>query len=241
MKHFFLLSILTIGMLINSCQKKYNCQSFNSEIVSDTLSLSSFDKIQLKTQADVIYLQGNEQFVSIEAPEKLLEHISVSVFQNSLVIDMKHQFCYTNKQNIKLYVTTPSLNEIDIKGSGNFKVTNLLQSESLNISISGSGNFYADSISTDYISTSISGSGDVYIAGKDTIQEQNIKISGSGDVNSYKIPASKTAINISGSGDCKVQTLDELIVKISGSGDVRYIGQPLINSTITGSGSIKQY
>lgn len=241
MKNIILLSSLSIVLLMSACQKKYKCNSYNSEYVSETISVNNFEKIALEMEADIYYVQGDEQSVIIEAPEKLLELISVSVFQNTLEIDSKHNFCFTNSKKVIFYITTPELNEIDIQGSGNFKVENYFETPSLDIKISGSGDFYADSISTSNLTTSISGSGDIYAAGVDTIQNQNIKISGSGDVNFYDIPALKTKINISGSGNCRVYTIDELDVKISGSGDVRYIGQPAVSSNITGSGSVKQH
>lgn len=241
MKHKIIITSLLCMVGLSSCFKKHHCQSFNSEVVSDTVSTGSFHSINLEMEADIIYTQGLEQSIVIEAPEKLMEHLSITVFQNTLTFDVKNNFCYINKKQIKIYITNPSLSDISIEGSGNFVIANQLNTDDLSINISGSGDFYADSISTKTFSTNISGSGDIFMAGVDTITKQTIKISGSGDINTLGIPSDKTKISISGSGNCSVYTLNELDVKISGSGDVRYIGSPIVNSSITGSGSVKHY
>jgi len=227
--------------LFGSCQKKYKCQSYNSEVITETVSITDFNKINLEMDADIYFTQGNEQSVIVEAPEKLLEHISTTVFQNTLTIDFDNHFCYTNKKTVKIYIVSPNLEEIDIEGSGDIKVENLLNSDNFKIKISGSGDFYADSMAVNIFNAEISGSGEVYAASMDTINKQTIKISGSGDVDLLAMPCLETSISISGSGDCKVNSIDQLDVKISGSGDVRYLGSPIINSSISGSGSVKQF
>lgn len=241
MKKRIILPALLIVTILGACQKKYKCQSYNSEIISESVSVTSFHKIDLDLEADVIYVQGNEQSVIIEGPQKLMEYISASVFQNTLIIDSKNHFCFTNKKTIKIYITTPDLSEVEIDGSGNFLISNNFITNDFSVNIDGSGDFYADSISAETFSTRISGSGEIYLSGIDTMSIQTIKISGSGNVNMLDLPSIATSITISGSGDCKVHAINELDVKISGSGDVRYIGDPSVNTDITGSGSVKPF
>ncbi len=239
MKRIFITSIIIVLICLSSCQKQQHCRSLNSEIISQTIPLDDFRKINLEIEADIIYKQALEQKVVIEAPENLLAKINTSVFQNNLTIDIKGRQCYFNKKTIKIYIETPELELIDIEGSGNFKIDNHLTTEDLSISISGSGDVYADSLTAESMSINIAGSGDVYAAGIDTIAEQRIKISGSGDVNLINIPSLSTSISIAGSGDCKVYSIEDLDVKVTGSGDVRYKGNPDINTNISGSGTVK--
>ena len=226
-------------LLFSACHKHEHCKSLNSEIVSNTLVLDDFKKINLEIEADIIYRQADVQSVVIEGPKTLIEKINTSVFQNNLTIDLKGNKCYFKHKPVTIYIETPELELVDIEGSGNFKVENQLNTEDLAIDITGSGDFYADSLNTESMSINIAGSGDVYAASQDTIQEQRIKISGSGDINVINVPCIKTTINISGSGDCKVYALEDLDVKITGSGDVTYRGNPTINTNISGSGSVK--
>ncbi|MFK8045608.1 MAG: head GIN domain-containing protein [Crocinitomicaceae bacterium] len=241
MKNKKILFSLILISFLGACQKKFKCKSYNSEIISQTVNVSEFSKINLEMHADIYYTQGDNQSVTIEAPTKLMEHISSTVFQNTLKLDLENDFCFSNKKAIKIFIVTPELNEIDIEGSGDFKIENLLTTENLKLKISGSGDFYADSLSVNIFNTSISGSGDIFASGIDTMSQQTIKISGSGDIDLMGLPCSETSISISGSGDCKVNSIDNLDVKISGSGEVRYVGNPTVNSDITGSGSVKQF
>lgn len=239
MKNKILLSSLLLLTILSACKKDYKCKSYNSEIITESISTDNFNIINLEMEADIIFKQGPNTSLEIEAPQDLIPHIKTSVFQNKLTIGIKNNFCYFNKKTVKIYIESPEIEAIDIEGNGDFKVENKINTQHLSIDISGSGNFYIDSLAAETLSCSISGSGDIYAAGTDTLAEQKIKISGSGDINLINIPAQNTDISISGSGNCKVYTINELDIKISGSGDVIYRGTPQLNSNITGSGSIK--
>ncbi|MFK8037733.1 MAG: head GIN domain-containing protein [Crocinitomicaceae bacterium] len=239
MKNKILVSGLLLLTMVSACQKHNKCKSYNSEIITENIIVDDFNTINLEMEADIIFRQGPNTSLEIEAPEDLISHIKTSVFQNKLTIGIKNNFCYFNKKTVKIYIESPEIEAIDIEGSGDFKVENKIVTEHLSVDISGSGNFYIDSLEAETLSGSISGSGDIYAAGFDTLTEQRIKISGSGDINLINIPSQKTTISISGSGNCKVYTINDLDVKISGSGDVVYKGSPQLSTSISGSGSIK--
>lgn len=239
MKYKILLSILLTMAVLSACQKDFKCKSYNSELISELISPDSFNTINLEMEADIIFKQGPNTSIEIEAPKDLIPHIKTSVFQKKLTIGVKDNFCYFNKKTVKIHIESPEIETIDIEGSGDFKIENMVSTQHLSIYISGSGNIYMDSLNSETLSCSISGSGDIYIAGNDTLIEQKTKISGSGDINLINIPSKKTDISISGSGNFKTHTITDLNIKISGSGDVLYKGSPQLNSNITGSGSIK--
>jgi len=47
-------------------------------------------------------------------------------------------------------------------------------------------------------------------------------------------------IKISGSGNCTIKALETLKARVAGSGDVRYSGDPRVDTSISGSGTVKK-
>jgi hypothetical protein len=94
-----------------------------------------------------------------------------------------------------------------------------LQSDSLSVSIAGSGRFEAQG----------------------TAAVMDVSIAGSGDVIAPRLSAQDVNVNIAGSGDATVWARKALSVSIVGSGNVRYYGDATRgNSSTMGSGRVKQ-
>ena len=87
----------------------------------------------------------------------------------------------------------------------------------------------------------LSGSGNILLFGKKNAAEFKANISsGSGNLKAIEFPADKVEVNIMGSANCWVNAVKNLKVKIAGSGNVIYRGNPAIDSSIAGSGIVKE-
>jgi len=53
-------------------------------------------------------------------------------------------------------------------------------------------------------------------------------------------PADDVNVKIGGSGNCWVNSVKNLVAKLAGSGNVIYKGNPLVDSTILGSGNVRK-
>ena len=203
--------------------------------VTETKELEGFDKIHLSMDADIYYTQDSVYKVEISAQQNILAVLKTEVKNHALQFDFRRNVWGHSK--IKITVHTPDLNDISISGSGDITAQNTLNTNALELSISGSGNINLPSVNAKNLKVTISGSGDVKISGGSLISE-TFKISGSGDIDAEGIMAENSTITISGSGDAKVYVTESLDVRISGSGDVHYKGNPSIDSDISGSGKL---
>lgn len=217
------------------------CHKANGNVVTEERSHTDFTDISVELAADLYIEQSTDYSVKIEASDNLQEIIETKVKGSTLEIDLKKGKCIKNNHEIKVYVTLPTLNGVAISGSGDVYIPNKLESDNLDISISGSGNLWLDSLDVNNLETSISGSGDFYLAGVDTAYSQEISISGSGEIHSFDMPVKHSDIRISGSGECEVNATETLKVNISGSGDIIYKGNPIVDQNISGSGSVKHF
>ena len=205
---------------------------------NEVRDLPSFNKLTLKISADVYLTQSDKQSVKIEASEKLLNLIETKVENGELKIEWKKRRISHNEK-IKIYISMKDIFALTISGSGDIVAKGEINTKSIDLVISGSGDITIAKLNAKQISAVISGSADILIKEGNLADELEIVISGSGDIEMSKLKAKKVEIVISGSGSCSVYASEKIVAAISGSGDVVYYGNAVVDAMVSGSGSVK--
>lgn len=201
--------------------------------------VSDFTGIGLQISADIYLSQASDYKVEIEADADYLENIETVVEGDMLKIKTKSHFNFSfHDKKVKIYISMPTINKLNISGSGDIIAQTPIKTENLESKISGSGNVKIENLSVKSLNLSISGSGDINIAGTDVAESASYSISGSGDIDNQNLQCKKVEIQVSGSGDIRVWAVDELNARVSGSGDVYYKGRPMVDAKTSGSGGI---
>lgn len=216
-----------------ACNDNNKCVHGNGGYSQKNYSVSSFNEISLEGDAEMVITQDSIRSVRVEAQSNVLEVLNVDVANGELRIG--HNNCFKNSKTLKVYVSTPDLQGVELSGSGNVNGIGRFSSSNFRADISGSADMNLN-ISCDVLSADISGSGTMRFDGTATLQF--IDISGSGNMYCFGLSGKQADVRISGSGNTEVNVSDKLDVKISGSGNVYYKGQPAINSNISGSGNL---
>lgn len=245
----FILSSLTFTSCVVGCMKG------NGDIQEREIILDPINGVELAINADVFITYGEEQKITVEGSTNLLDNLKKE--ERNGIWKIGNKRCVRGNEKVKVYITAPYINHLDISGSGDITIDNFENVTNLDYSISGSGNIYQgtvtgvndadmkisgsgniviDNIEANEADIKISGSGNVSLAGEAT--SCNIDISGSGDINTMNMPCVVSDIEISGSGDCKINVSNKITAHISGSGNIEYIGTASVDTNITGSGDI---
>jgi hypothetical protein len=245
-----LLALMAV-LYLTGCDKPWHRIEGNRDIVTETRSVPSFDKVQNSGVFDVYLIQSDYYEVVLEAESNLLPFIRTGVSGDRLTVDTRDNL----KPNypIKVFIYTPEMEEVKLSGSGLIYSDSLFV-EKLDVVLSGSGmidivafgsDIYTEIsgsgsawvyTETDLLGARISGSGDMHFSGY--AYQADFNISGSGTIEAYDLPVTKCFTRTSGSGDMYVNVSDYLDVNISGSGSVYYLGTPALNVKITGSGKV---
>jgi len=226
------ISVLSILLITNF--------QINAEILQNSKSrdLPVFSSVKLAISANVYLTQSSTQSFRIEASDKLVQLIETEVKNGRLVIKWtKNNVRHSEK--IKIYISMKEIEGVAISGSGDILAEGEINTDKIELAISGSGDMTFSNLNANDIQSKISGSADIYLAGTKTANSLSVGISGSGDVKAEKLPVKNAIIKISGSGNCKLTVSERLDAKISGSGDIYYKGRPVVNGRVAGSGSIK--
>jgi len=192
-----------------------------------------------------LYIEiGDDEALTIQAEDNLLEYIETDVRHGVLHIRTEDRVNLRPRKAVKYYLTVKSLDEITISSSGDISAPDLkadeftivisssgdlevgrLECNDLEIDVSSSGDTYIEELRAKSLDLSISSSGDVEI-GDGEVDKQDVVISSSGDYNARFLQSNEARVRISSSGDASVRVRDFLDARTSSSGDINYYGDP---------------
>jgi hypothetical protein len=211
---------------------------FGQSGAKETRNVSGFTEIGFGIAGNLYLKTGGEFSVVLEGDRNYLSEIETVVKNGKLVIKTDNYRIFNN-ENANVYITLPELKGLGVSGSGVALIENPVKSESLYLSVSGSGKIVGNEIVTTDLNCSISGSGNIAIKGNGDISKGDVSISGSGNYSSETAKFKNLEVAISGSGSCNCNVTESLSASISGSGNVNYTGNPKINARVSGSGHVK--
>jgi len=183
---------------------------------------SAFNSIKVNGIADVVFSQSDTIKVTVKGHEKAIEKYDIAVNNNTLSISTKNG---SNIPSVTVYVSAPSLNDIDVNGTGDITITNDIKIEGgFKVDINGTGDFNAKKIECDEFTLNINGTGDADIKKITSENKASISVSGTGDFKS-DIKAKTINAGSNGTGDIDINVeCNDLVATASGTGDVKIKG-----------------
>lgn len=209
--------------------------------INQVTTMQPFNEVEVTGSFKIIYEQGTDYNVRVEAEEQALKEMTIYVKENELRICKSVSKPTVKLKNVKVYVSSPDLQKIELSGSGTFTAANLIKSnKDLDVEIAGSGKVLLTAVTCHDSDLAIAGSGDIEI-GNLEVQEVNCEIAGSGNINLGTMTCKNMEVEIAGSGDVNCDNINAENVKceIAGSGNVNLKGT-VLNQTkeIMGSGKV---
>lgn len=231
---FFLLSTAVVLLFTQTaCRKVVG----RGPLTSETRSISGIQNIDLQMDAKVEVTQDSTYFLEVVAQANIMDEILTQ--QNGATLSIKHRNnLWIKADDITIRVHLPNVNALEVSGSGSILAMSPLQSNQIEMDISGSGEINLPTLNAQNLDADISGSGKITIS-SGTCPNVNTTISGSGAIRISGMQSNQVRTSTSGSGLTRVWATQTLFADISGSGDVLYRGNPLIETHISGSGKVK--
>ena len=248
MKNFNVTSMLV--MLMFMCITSMQAQSITPSkkyITKELNNVSNFSSIRVLGSPDVEYRQSSDSktTVSIYGSDNLVDLLEVSTVNGVLQVNIKKGVkILSGERRLKVIASSPSLDDVDIKGSADVYLKGTLKGADLNLNITGSGDIEAENLQYTNLSAFIKGSGDIDVKNvkattvktivsgsgdvkmKGSTQTAMLTVNGSGDISADKLTATNVVATVSGSGDISCYASKQLDAKASGSGDIEYKGIP---------------
>jgi len=113
------------------------CKKGNGDIVTRSLSLSSFDEIHLKIDADVFVRQGPGQEVLVTGEADVLDRLDGRIDDDEWEIEFTRNV--GNHERLEIYITLQDIDKLKVSGSGKIVGLNLFIVDDIDLEVDGSG------------------------------------------------------------------------------------------------------
>ncbi len=247
--------------LFSSCGDNGLCKRGKGGEVVREIDLESVTAIEANGSFDVVVMYGDEQKIEAIGNDNIIQELNTSVSNGLWKVELNGG-CY-RKFDLEVRITSPRINSLASRGSGDLKVKSLSSDlESLKLKSTGSGELTGDvdvmvngnaeiistgsggiewdGLSADELEVEVTGSGDVEI-NRGAVADQDVVVTGSGNYEAYGLNSEEAKVKVTGSGNALVNVDTELKATIRGSGDIRYKGNPaLYIEEDSGSGQVQK-
>jgi hypothetical protein len=244
----FLSALFTICLSFTSCliDDGLVCIKEKGEIVEYEFEVDDFERVVLLMDAEVEVVKGEGYQVMAYATDNILDILDVDVRNTgTLELDTRRGTCIRGQHHVRFVVTCPSLESMDLAGSGSMVMGQGFSGTSLELTLSGSGELGVEGSSFTLMDLRLSGSGQLW-ADQVATNEINGVISGSGSLDLADIQANLIDLDLTGSGQIFTEgdsTVGRLDLDLIGSGDFFGfdMGVTDVDVHIGGSGTARVY
>ena len=187
----------------------------SGKLLKQTRQVGAFTSISTEGAFDLEIVCQQPQSLEIEGDDNLLSLVSTEVSNH--VLHIKNVRGYSVSHPITLRISVPELEGIAATGAGNIAVSGI-KAEKFGIEASGAPTIKA--------------------AGEAKLLE--LDASGAGKLDAHRLRATRVVVDAKGVARVEVNAVEQLDVTISGPSHVIYQGDPTVNKTINGPGTIEK-
>jgi hypothetical protein len=177
--------------------------------------VASFTSISTNGAFHIEVVAQKSLALEIEADDNILPLVKMEVSNN--VLHIKPDKNYSVREPIIIRIAVPNLEGVSSNGAGKIDVAGL-NNEKFEIDLNGA--------------TAIRVSGETKLVDIDT--------NGAGNIDTSKLRAARAVVASKGVSRVEVHAADQLDVNVSGPSSVVYSGDPVVNKTVNGPGSVQK-
>lgn len=177
--------------------------------------VASFTSIDTNGAFDITVVSQKQYALEIEGDDNVLPMIGTDVSGN--VLHIKNRGNYSVSQPIKVTISVPNLEAVILNGAGRLRITDL-KNERFELNVNGA--------------PALEASGETKFL--------KIKANGAGNIDTHRLRATRADVNSNGVTQIDLYAREQLDVVVSGPSNVSYEGDPVVNKTINGPGTVQK-
>jgi Putative auto-transporter adhesin, head GIN domain len=210
----------------------------NNSTTSISQNLGPVTKLVLDTPYKVTIKQGSQSSITLTGNTSRINNTQILEEGDQLTLKSKGGFGGLQwwNNNAEAIITMPSITSITINGGGDVSIGNISTNTTVDLKISGAGNINGSQFKTSNLTVRISGAGNIDISG--TSDRCFYSISGAGEILAKDVACNSAETKVSGAGTIRTRVKDTLSASISGAGEIEYYGNPKVDQTVGGIGTI---
>lgn len=212
----------------DDCPEEALRQSDEEPASIESSDLTDFNELEISGVFDLYIRQGNRYDVELTGPSSEKEKYRVVRMGNTLVIDYSDEDRFTWGRNplkieeMKIYVTLPEVNKIDISGAGKATISNFTEDE-LKLKVLGAIKVNADINARD-LAVYLSGASDLTLNGEGNTMDA--KVLGASQLRGYDYSVRDAVVEANGASKASVNVTGRLEIEEGLASKVSYRGRP---------------
>lgn len=216
MKKLMLLTALIVLTSMTACHHgMFNRVSGSGNRQKQKRDVALFNSISTDGAFEIAIVCQQPVSLEIEGDDNLLPLVGTEVSNN--VLHIKSTSGYSASEPIKLKISVPLLESIAVNGAGSIEVSGV-KNEKFEVQANGAPT--------------------IRVSGETKLVD--IEMNGAGKTDTYKLRASRAIVEAKGVSNVEVRAVDHLEVTVSGPSHVTYEGDPVVNKTMHGPGSVEK-
>ena len=230
----FLIMLISAGIL-SACNFNFG-KIGNGRVVSEERQIAeNFTEIKASAGLDIYLTQGNENKITVETDENLMEYIQTYVRSGKLHITSENIRKSTEK---KVYVTFIEVKNIQASSGVDIVGNSVIKSENLILKSSSGAEIKLEVLSRE-ITASTSSGAELELSGKAT--NLFAKASSGSELDAKKLLTINCTAKASSGAEIKVNVQEKLTAKASSGGEINFYGNPAsVESNKSSSGRVKR-
>lgn len=209
------LIILTSLLVTAGCYRMHSQIKGSGVRKTEKRDVASFTGISSEGAFEIEVVAQKEQSLEVEADDNILPLVETSVSGGMLKIRTKGSFSLNN--DIRIKISVPNLERVSASGAGMINVTG---------------------VKNDKFDIDVNGAPTIRVGGETKVA--HINTNGAGKIDTMKLRAANVTVESNGVSSVDVYAADKLDITVSGPSHVTYSGDPEVNKTINGPGSISK-
>ncbi len=234
----YLSLILITSLAISSCNIIDSERiKGNGKITLKTYDLKNFSNLDLGSSMEVHITQSNNYSVKIETDENLLNYLYVRVNDgNTLEVDVKDNINLDASDEVKVYISVPSLDKVNLSGAAQLQTEGkFVQEKKIEFDLSGAS---SGNISVRAPQVELEASGASTLTAEGECRDVKASASGASTINSFDLKSENADIEASGASTVHVFSSLKLNARSHGASSVKYRGTPQVTQDVSGASSV---
>ena len=206
--------------------------------VEENRPVSGISGVRLAGVGRLFVQQGGTDSLLVRTQEHILPFIRTEMEGGLLVVGLDVGTSYNGEASwIEFHVTTPNPERLELRGTGGITASGINTSR-MTLVHTGIGSIDLSDLTATRLDASRTGTGTINVSG--TVQHQTAAVGGIGQYDTRHLTSAVAEIRILAGSSATVRVTDRLAARIDGFGSVYYFGDPVVERTGHGTGTVQR-
>ncbi len=218
----------------------YSFDDIDSSGDSERLDFSDFDEVEATFRFDLEIIQSNEYSVMVKGPANKMKNLEARQSGDKIMFDFDERnwrwFDNENDPRIKIFITTPRLSDLELRGACTAKVRGFEQDQ-VTVSLTGASEANM-SVDAERLVAKLQGASNLKLYGRGV--EMDANLSGASSIEAYDYEVDYADVRAQGASSAEIYVNKEIDGEATGLSNIKYRGDGSVQGNRRSANGIRR-